>query len=534
MNLLKNKVAWQAGFMSLGTSLSRILGLIRDLCLAAFFPKGETDIFFIAFRLPNFFRRLLGEGSFSASVLPVITESLHSNKEENKTKELHSYLFTLLFCVASVLTLLGVVFMQDIMNLLFGNSAYALIEGKLEKTIIVGRLVFTYLFFVSLYSYFMSVAQVFGKFFIPALAPAFFNVSLILFALTPQDWWPFPAFALGWAVICGGGLQLLPVLYQIYNLGWWPRFALHFKNPYVIKALRRFLPGMLGLAGLSLIGLINVYFSTWLEEGAPSYIYYGDRLLELPRSLIAVSLGTALIPELTKLYTLKNMSDFKDTLNYYFRFSLFLILPCALVFLFLAEPIITLLFGRGEFDSSSIIKTSMVLQMYSAVLIFSSLSRVFSSCFFALNKNWHIMICTVLFVCFHLLLAGMLTGSYGLTGLIGATALSSAFYFICLTGYLFYFLGSFNYRPIVFMLGRNFPGLILLGLCLQSYPYILKTFLLVLTPSLSLFFSVFFVLILGGGLYMISGLILKEEMSRQILKLPSQFFQQVKNKRKTS
>ena len=244
--------------------------------------------------------------------------------------------------------------MEDIMNLLFSDSAYASIEGKLEKTIVVGRIVFAYLFFVSLYSYFMSVAQVFGKFFLPALAPAFFNLSLIVFAFTPQSWWPFPAFSLAWAVIFGGIFQLFPVLYEMYRLDFFPRFNFNFKNTSVFQVGKRFLPGMLGLSGLSLIGFINVYFSTWLEEGTPSYIYYGDRLMEFPRALVAVSIGTALIPELTKLYSLKKISDFKNIISHYLRFLLFLILPCALIFLLLAQPIVELLFGRGEFDEQSV------------------------------------------------------------------------------------------------------------------------------------------------------------------------------------
>ena len=370
-------VGLQAGLMSLGTLLSRVLGFLRDLCIAAFFSKTETDIFFIAFRFPNFFRRLLGEGSFSASVTPALTESLQKNKEEEQTKELYSCLFTLLFCVVCFLTLLGLVFMENIVELFFSNTAYSQVEDKLEKTVIVGRLVFVYLFFVSLYSYFMSVAQVFGKFFIPALAPAFFNLSLIVFVFTPESWWPFPAFSLGCAVIFGGVLQLIPVLYEMRRLNFLPRFIFNFKNRAVMEVGKRFLPGMLGLSGLSLIGLINVYFAAWLEEGAPSYIYYGDRLLEFPRSLIAVSVGTALVPELTRLYSLKKVSDFKNTVSHYLNFSLYLVLPCALVFLFLSQPIVELLFGRGEFDSQSVSKTSMVLQLYSIVLIFSSMSPDF-------------------------------------------------------------------------------------------------------------------------------------------------------------
>ena len=496
--------------MSLGTLLSRILGFLRDLCIAAFFSKTETDVFFVAFRFPNFFRRLLGEGSFSASVTPALTELLQKEGKA-KAKEVYLCFFTLLFCIAISLTVCGVLFMEEIMQLLFSDSAYAQIEGKLEKTILVGRLVFIYLFFVSLYSYFMSVAQVFGKFFFPALAPAFFNLSLIVFAFTPKSWWLFPSISLAWAVIVGGLLQLAPVLYEMYRLKMYPRFVYSLNQSDILKIWKRFLPGMIGLSGLSLIGLINVYFATWLEEGAPSYIYYADRLMEFPRALIAVSVGTALIPELTKLYSVENKLDFKKTLSYYLNFLLFLTLPCALVFLMLSEPLINLLFGRGEFDSQSVLQTAMVLQLYSVVLVFSSLSRVISSGFFAIGKNWHIVLCTILFVCFHAFFAKLLTSAYGLKGLVASTALSSVFHFALLIGCLFYLIGRFSLRSSFVMLLKNLPGLFLLGLCLMCYPYLHSLF--------PLFLALFLVLFCGGSLYLLSAYLLKDEMSLEFIDL---------------
>ena len=544
-------VSLQAGLMSLGTFLSRILGFFRDLLIANFFSKTETDIFFVAFRFPNFFRRLLGEGAFSASVTPALTEHLEKRGKE-ETRKLHSSLFSLLFCLTIALTLLGVFFMESIMNFLFEDSVYAGIEGKLEKTIIVAQLVFTYLFFVSLYSYFMSVAQVFGRFFLPALAPAFFNVSLIIFAWTPKTWWPFPSLSLAWAVIVGGFLQLLPVLFELFRLNLLPGFYFR-KNSELLKIGKRFLPGMLGLAGLSLIGLINVYFAGQLEEGANSYIYYGDRLMEFPRALIAVSIGTALIPELTRHYTGNSLLDLKKTASHYLSFLLFLTLPCAVVFFFQSETIVQLLFGRGEFDQVSVAQTAMVLRIYTAVLVFSSLSRVLSSCFFAINKNWFMVIGSILFVVFHFILAWFLTPLYGLKGLVGATAFSSLFYFLALTVFLFYLIGKIDFKPLTALLLNTAPGLLALALSLICIPAFFNQFYCSLSniflidscsskpvfESFSSFFSSesifsfsyiqsnslisFLVFVfscsLGGFLYLWLSLLLKEPMAEECLKL---------------
>ncbi len=517
-NQKKSKVGLWAGHMSLGTLISRLLGFVRDVLIATFFSRTQTDIFFVAFRFPNFFRRFLGEGSFSASVTPALTESLHQ-KGEDFTKNLSSALFTLLFCVTSFLTVLGVIFMRDIMEILFKNSLYSSVDGKLDQTIWVGRIVFIYLFLVASYSYFMSVAQVFGRFFIPALAPALFNLSLIVFTLLPQSWWPFPAVSLAWAVIFGGVLQLSLVLYIIYYIGFWPRFLFAFQTPEFKSTLQRFIPVVIGLSGLSLIGLINLYFAGWLNEGTHTYIYYGDRLLELPRSLIAISIGTALVPELSRLNTLNHHTDFMKTTQHYLNFLLFLTLPCALVFYLIPEPIIQVLFQRGEFNQEAVSKTVLILQIYSLVLVFSSIGRIFSSCFFAVNKNWHGALANGIYVLSHGILAWFLTSTYGLTGLIWSTALSSIIYVFILSGLMFYYIGKINFYETGLFLLKIIPSLLLLTVSIYCYDYFYNFGKIFLSVWWSQFVSLFFVLFLGAILYVGSGLLLKQSMAYEFMNL---------------
>ena len=403
MNAKRNQFSFGlwASLMFLGTLASRLLGFVRDLCIAAFFSRTQTDIFFVAFRLPNFFRRFLGEGSFSASVTPVLVESLCEKDGKRKARHTSSALFTLLFLTASLLSLLGVVLMEDLMNLFFKNSPYSLIEGKLQGTILAGRIVFSYLFLAAGYSYFMSVAHAFGKFFLPALAPALFNLTLIVFAFLPQDWWPFPAVGLALAVIVGGLVQISLALLVVYKLGFLPRFSFHFRGKAFSSALKRFVPASIGLSGLALIGLLNLYFAGWLKEGAHTYIYYGDRLLEFPRSLIAISIGTALVPELSRFYSQGKTKEFFQLSSQSLDFLFFLILPCALVFCLLPEPLISLLFERGQFERESVTQTSLVLRINAAVLVFSAAARILVSGFFAVDKNWRCAICNLIYVIFH-------------------------------------------------------------------------------------------------------------------------------------
>jgi len=522
-NYKKSQVGLWASQMSFGTLISRVLGFVRDMLIATFFSRTQTDIFFVAFRFPNFFRRFLGEGSFSASVTPALIESLHTQGKP-KTQDLFSALFTLLFCVASVLTVLGIIFMPEIMKFLFENTSYSSVENKLSQTIWTGRIVFGYLFLVASYSYFMSVAQVFGKFFIPALAPALFNMSLIVCALLPQSWFPFPAVSLAWAVLIGGLIQVSLVLYVIYRIGFSPQFLWNFKTPEFKSTLKRFVPAALGLSGLAFIGLINVYFAAWLEEGTHTYIYYGDRLLELPRSLIAISIGTALVPELSRLHHFTRVKEFLKTTQHYLHFLLFLTLPCAVVFYFTSEPIIQILFQRGEFHQEASLQTGLVLKIYSLVLIFSSVARVFTSCFFAVDKNWQVAFVNMLYVLTHIILAWILTATYELSGLIWAMAFSSLAYMLILWLLMNLNIGRISFVQTGIFILKITPGLLLLSVSLLSYDYVVQWSQIFLSVWWSQFISLFLVLFIGASLYIGTNFLFAAPMLyelRSILKRPS-------------
>lgn len=506
--------------MSLGTFVSRCFGFIRDLSIAAFFTRTQTDIFFVAFRLPNFFRRLLGEGSFSASVTPQLMESLCEKNGKLKARELSYSLFTLIFLTASFLSLLGVIFIEDLISLFFKNTTYSSVEGKLKLTVLAGQIVFSYLFLAALYSYFMSVAHAFGKFFLPALAPALFNLVMIVFAFLPQSWWPFPAFGLSLAVIVGGVLQLLLTLIVIYKLGFWPVFSFKFfKEKAVLSVLKRFVPVSIGLSGLALIGFLNLYFAGWLKEGAHTYIYYGDRLLEFPRSLIAVSIGTALIPELSQFHVQGDKKSFFKLSSHSLDFLFFLTLPCAFVFFFLSEPLVSLLFERGQFDKESVSQTALVLKINALVLVFSSAARVLVSGFFSANKNWRCAFCNLIYVLFHGISAWVLTSAYGLKGLVSATALSSCFYFFLLLLAFSYFIGPLNLWQRVINIIKTFPGLFFLTTGIYCYGFLLSFFNFFLSPDYSRFPALFFVFVFGGMGYILSGLILKHQAASETAKL---------------
>ena len=294
-----NPLRW-AIWMASGTFISRILGLVRDMVIGAFFSRTHTDAFFVAFRAPNFFRRFLGEGALSISFIPVFIQCLSESSEGKegsvaRARNFVNSVYTIMLIMVGVLTVLGIVFMDPLLRALFANTNFADIGGKIQIAIVLARWLFVYLFLVTLYAYFMGIANALGSFFIPAVAPALLNVCIIIFSLVPHSFVSLPPLLLCWGVLLGGVLQVALTAVVLYRLGFLPSFTWQFSRSDLKIMSYRFLPGLLGVGGFSLISLLNLYFAAWLEEGAHTFIYYGDRLLELPRSLIAISLGCGFI-----------------------------------------------------------------------------------------------------------------------------------------------------------------------------------------------------------------------------------------------
>lgn len=471
-DLKKNnqKVVWLAFLMSAGTLVSRVLGLIRDMVIGSFFSRTETDAFFVAFRLPNFFRRFLGEGALSISFIPIFIQCLSGFPEKESQQRARNFMnsvYTILLITVSVLTALGIMLMDPLLRSLFANTPFAEVEGKLQMAVIMARLLFVYLFFVILYAYFMGVANALGRFFVPALAPAFLNVFMIIFSFFPKDIVAFPPLLLCWGVLAGGVVQVILTAGLLIRLGFLPHLRFSFSDADLKLMASRFLPGIVGVGGFAIIGLLNLYFSGLLEEGTHTYIYYGDRLLELPRSLIAISLGTALLPSLShfsamgeKEKMLKTAADQRDIL-------LFLILPCAIAFYYIGFPIVEILFQRGRFDALTAEKTALVLKIYSVLLISSSLSRAMAVCFYAVKNTWYPALCSCLYVLFHWLFTPYMVRFFGLEGLTGATVISNLFFMLLLTGGYPFFVGSLYFLQTFKKVLCALPVLVVLALYLR-------------------------------------------------------------------
>lgn len=509
--------------ISTGTFLSRITGFIRDMIIAFAFTRTETDAFFVAFRFPNFFRRFFGEGALTISFVPVFIECLQGvgPEKEIRAKNLVNGIYTLLLIIISSLTVLGVYFMDEIIELMFSSYSFSLVEGKMEMTIALSRILFFYLFLVVTYAYYTAIANALNRFFIPALAPAVFNLAIILSVfLLPKHYFVYPSMVLVVGVLLGGVLQIMMVSAVLVRLKFLPVFRFLFSTRYIQMVGARFLPAIIGVGGFALIGVLNVFFAGWLEEGAHTAIYYADRLLELPRSLVAISMGTALLPSLSRFFTLKKISPLLELAAHQRDLLIYIILPCALGLFFLGTPIIEVLFERGKFDEETVYKTVGVLKIYGALLVFLSFSQILSTCFFSIHNTWYPALSTFIGLLVHAVMAPFLIMAFDLQGLIWSTTISSFVQMIVLCFGYPHFIGSFYFKRTLIRFFKIIPVLFLFGFYIKYFfQFGMFVFESVFSHAIAQGVSLFATILSSAVLYGWLGLKFRFVQSKELLKL---------------
>lgn len=455
----RTSVLKSAANMSMATLLSRILGMVRDMVMAALFNRMITDAYVVAFRLPNLFRRILGEGSLSAAFVPLYIEGL--NRDKHEAQSFANAIFSMLGVVTGLLSVLGIIYMDLIMSHLVGGESYMQIPGKFELTVFLARIMFCYLFLVTTYAFYMSVANAHKIFFWPALAPAGFNLMTIIFAFLPQ--WREYGDQLAIGVVAGGVLQIAMTIAPLKRLAVLPFWTFKWTVCGVPQFFRVVLPSMLGMSIAQLLGLLNVNFASRLPEGTHSYIYLADRLLEFPQSLLSVSLGVALLPTLSELWVRGERQEFLAVAQRHIRLLVTLSLPAAMGLYVLAEPIIRVVYSRGQFVEADVSPTAQVLSIYALVLVVSGLHRVIVPCFYAVKNTWLPAANSAFCLVAHYFVAGWATSTFGLIGLVGATAFTGGLNLaVLLISYKFIFgdLGAKSFLKSVMWL---LPSLLIMG-----------------------------------------------------------------------
>ena len=364
------------------TFISRLLGLVREQVIAIVFGANwMTDAFLVAFRIPNFMRRLFAEGSFSTAFVPVLTEVKETRSPE-ELRELVSRTAGTLGGVLLVITALGV-FGADQLTALFAPGAYLEQPEKFRLTADLLRITFPFLMLVSLTALAGGVLNSFHKFALPAVTPVILNLCMIGGALWLAPYLATPITALAWAVLLAGVLQLLlqlPALRGIGLLGL-PRWG--WSHPQVRRILRLMVPTLFGSSVAQVNLLLDTLLASFLIVGSQSWLGYSDRLLEFPLGVFGVALGTVILPSLSRHHVNTDRAGFSRALDWGLRTTLLISIPAMLGLVLLAKPIVATLFEHGRFTAHDVDMVGMSLAALSFGLPAFALVKVLAPAFYA-------------------------------------------------------------------------------------------------------------------------------------------------------
>ena len=474
------------------TFLSRVFGYLRDLIITFFFGANTfTDSFYVAFRIPNLFRRLLAEGTLSSTLVPFFTKYIN-NEDENSFAKFRSEIFSILILVLIFFTLLFFFFSKEIVSLF----AFGFSENQLELSSQLLKRMSPFLFFISLSALNMGLLNSKGKFFAPAFSPVMFNLAIIIVLFICHFFLELTIYSLSYAVLIGAIAQFLIQLPFVSQNHLTYKFSLkNFLSKETKTVIKILIPQVVGLGVYNLNILINTQFASFMADGSVTYLYLAERLLEFPLGIFAVSIATISLTQLSEFSNNKNLVKMSKYLNDKMAFLYFLLSPCCIIFIFWGDSICDLLYVRGEFTISDSLFTYKALIAYSIGLIFVGGVRLLTQAFFAIKDT----ATPVKLAMINLILNAALCYffsiviNFGFIGLALSSSISSIVLFFCL-------LYSLRKNKINLKLNLFFKCLVFIffsyvALFLSNYIIeilILKSSILILFLKLLCFASFYF------------------------------------------
>ncbi|MEM7217889.1 MAG: murein biosynthesis integral membrane protein MurJ [Pseudomonadota bacterium] len=364
------------------TGLSRLSGFLRDVVISHAFGAGAAaDAFFVAFRIPNFFRRLFAEGAFAQAFVPVLADFRRGPRAAYA--EFVRVMAGNLGSVVVLVSLLGILIAPALVTAFAPGFAGDANPARFDLTVALLRVTFPYLAFISLVAFAGSILNSHGRFAVPAFTPVLLNLSLITAALLVVPRLEVPALGLAWGVFVAGAVQLLfqaPSLRRLELLAW-PRLDLRHQGARRVGVL--LVPALLASSASQINTLIDTMIASTLATGSISWLYYADRLLELPVGLVAVALGTVLLPNLSRLHAAGARQEFQATLAWGMTLALLLGLPAAMALYLLALPLVSAIFLHGEMTPADARMAALALQAFAPGLVGILLVKVLAPGFFA-------------------------------------------------------------------------------------------------------------------------------------------------------
>lgn len=374
--------------ISAGTLSSRILGFLRDIILAKFLGTGlRADAFFVAFKIPNLFRDLVGEGATNAAIVPVLSEYQQKQNRQDFWEFVH-VVFVIALIVLSVLTILGILCAPWIVRLI--APGFMMDPQKLQLTVRLTKMMFPYLIFIGLTAYSMGILFTFRSFLVPAFSPCLLNIALIVSALLCSRTMEEPVFGLAVGVLVGGVLQLAVHWHPLAKMGMrWHR-PKTLRHAGAVKILRLLVPRILGSGVYQLTVFIDTFCASLaavVGEGGISAIYYANRVLQFPLGVFGVAMASAVLPALSGLAQRNETESLKETLVFSLENIFFMMCPMTAALFLFSEPVIRLLFQRGEFGVYSTLITSSALSYYAIGLFSFGAAKILVTAFYALQDT---------------------------------------------------------------------------------------------------------------------------------------------------
>lgn len=412
---------------SVMTLLSRIAGFVRDMLQASLFgATAAMDAFVIAYRIPNYLRRVFAEGSMSMAFVPVLNE-IRERGDKAALKDFVDNMAGALCAVVLLICGLGVLLAPAVAGLFTPGWALAEPE-KFAWTTQMLRITFPYLLFISMMALAASILNSFGRFALPAFTPVLHNLTLIaaMFWLAPR--FEVPPVGLAWGVLIAGALQLALLWPALGRLGVRPRLRLGFSHPDVRKVGKLMLPTLFSSSVAQVNLLVGTAFASMLVDGSQDWLYYSDRLIEFPLGLFGVALGTVILPHLSRRHAAEDASGYNQSLDWGLRMALLAGVPAGLGLLLLADPITATVYHYGKFTARDTHMAAISLTAMSIGIPAFMLSKVLAPAFYARQDTKTPMRAAILTVIANVLLTIALTTPlwfYRIPGAHGGIALST-------------------------------------------------------------------------------------------------------------
>lgn len=441
------KVGQAASAVGGMTLISRLLGFLRDLVIAMQFgATAAADAFFVAFRIPNVQRKILGEGAVTAAFIPVFSE-IRNRKGEPEAWEMTANLFNILLTVLVTSSIALAIFAPFVI-MIFAPGFIAT-PDKFDLTVLLTQWMAPYLVFIGLAVFCMGILNTYNIFALPAISPALLNICMIggTLIISPQLEKPVLGLAIG--VLAGGFLQFVIQFPEIFRRGFKFIPTINWKSAEVVRISKLMIPAILGLAVYELNILIDTLLASMLPEGSISYLYYGNRLVQLPLGVFGVAIGVAILPMLSNQVANKDFSEMIKTIAFGIRLILFITIPATLGLILLRFPIVNTLWERGEFVRLTTEGTSIALLYYSVGLCAFCGIKVIVPAFYSLQDTKTPAKVGVYSMILNVILNLILMGPLKHGGLALATSIAALFNVILLIHFLRKRLGLMGGRKIL-------------------------------------------------------------------------------------